>query len=376
MKIRTGTAFGGVVLALTFSLVALSAGQRRNQQQQQQQRGQTDGPQRLGPIAATKQEADAFEAVRIETDPAKKLVGSDAFLSKFPDSQLTGYIQRFRMETFTRTGKPKEAIVAGEAGLAFEIKFMEDLIKQADAAAAEASDSKDKKDKDKDKDKDKNAVKLDKNSPEFKTFAEETEKAMLYYYQSIMTSYQQLNDAAKTIEYGEKALGQDPDDLLTLLTLSSVLAERPPSDEKQKEEQMKRVLELAKKADAKVTQIVSSPAGAQMSGEQKAGLVLTVHQTLGLANLHLKKYGEAEKEYLAAIAAKKDDSVSYFRLGIAYVQDKKLDQALDALAKSVFLKGVAEAQARDILKQVYEAKNKSSEGLEDFIKNAGQKIGQ
>jgi len=199
---------------------------------------------------------------------------------------------------------------------------------------------------------------------------------MLYYYQSIMTSYQQLNDAAKTIEYGEKALGQDPDDLLTLLTLSSVLAERPPSDEKQKEEQMKRVLELAKKADAKVTQIVSSPAGAQMSGEQKAGLVLTVHQTLGLANLHLKKYGEAEKEYLAAIAAKKDDSVSYFRLGIAYVQDKKLDQALDALAKSVFLKGVAEAQARDILKQVYEAKNKSSEGLEDFIKNAGQKIGQ
>src|SRR5206468_10779465 len=117
-------------------------------QQQQQQRGQAaPGAQRLGPSAATKQEADAFEAARSETDPAKKLALSDTFLSKFPDSQLTGYIQRFRMETLNKMGKTKEAIAAGEAGLAFEIKFMEDLIKQADAAAADSKDSKDKKDK-------------------------------------------------------------------------------------------------------------------------------------------------------------------------------------------------------------------------------------
>jgi tetratricopeptide (TPR) repeat protein len=373
MKIRKGTALVAILLAVTLSGVASGAGQRRNQQQQQQQRGQA-APQKVGPSAATKPESDAFEAVRTEADLAKKLALSDAFLSKFPDSQLTGYVHRFRMESLNRMGKFKDAIAAGEAGLAFEIKFMQDLINQADASGADTKDSKDNK---KDKDKDKNAAQpLDKNSPEFQTFREETEKAMLYYYQSIMTAYQQLNDAAKTVEWAEKAHGQDPDDLLTLLTLSGVLAERPPSDEKQKDEQMKRVLDLGKKAEAKVAQVVSSPAGAQMSADQKAGLVSTVHQTLGLANLNLKKYSDAEKEYLAAIAAKKDDSVSYFRLGIAYVQNRRPDQAMDALAKSVFLKGIAEAQARDILKQLYEAKNKSSEGLEDFIKNAGQKIGQ
>jgi hypothetical protein len=49
---------------------------------------------------------------------------------------------------------------------------------------------------------------------------------------------------------------------------------------------------------------------------------------------------------------------------------------MDALAKSVFLKGVAEASARDILKQLYVQKNKSENGLEDYIKAAGAKIGQ
>ena len=44
--------------------------------------------------------------------------------------------------------------------------------------------------------------------------------------------------------------------------------------------------------------------------------------------------------------------------------------------KSVFLKGVSEAGARDILKQLYVNKNKSEQGIEEYIKSAGAKIGQ
>src|SRR5438093_13758541 len=98
-----------------------------------------------------------------------------------------------------------------------------------------------------------------------------------------MSCYQKLNNADKTVEYGEKALKEKPDDLISLLTVSSVLAEKAPENDKEKEEQMKRALDLGKKATDLVTALVSGPAGAQMREAQKAGLVSQPHQPLGLA---------------------------------------------------------------------------------------------
>jgi tetratricopeptide (TPR) repeat protein len=277
----------------------------------------------------------------------------DKFLTTYPTSQLSGYVQRFRMLALMRTGKCQEAITAGEAGLGLETGFLQQL---------QAADPK--------------VSKVDKNSAEFKTFVAQTDAAKLQYYQTLMNCYQQQNNAEKTIEWGERALDHNPEDLVSLLTVSTVLSEKAPTDEKQKEEQMKRVLDLGKKAAEKVTALVNSPLAAQMREEQKAGLVSQVHQTLGLANLHLKKLGDAQKEYLLAIAAKKDDPISYYRLGLAYAQDRKNDQAMEALAKSVFLKGVSEPEARKTLTLLYEDKNKSTQGMDEYIASAGAKIGQ
>jgi hypothetical protein len=49
---------------------------------------------------------------------------------------------------------------------------------------------------------------------------------------------------------------------------------------------------------------------------------------------------------------------------------------MDALAKSVFLKGPTEPESRDLLQKLYEAKNKNTTGMDAFIASAGQKIGQ
>ena len=280
-------------------------------------------------------------------------VGAIKFLATYPNSQLSGYAQRFRMVGLMRTGKCQDAITAGEAGLGLETSYLEQL-----------------------QNADPKVNKIDKNSAEFKNFVTQTEGAKLQYYQTIMSCYQQLNNADKTVEYGDKALKQKPDDLVSLLTVSSVLAEKAPEGDKEKEEQMKRALELGKKASDMVTALVNGPAGAQMREEQKAGLVSQAHQTLGLANLHLKKLSDSEKEYLLAIAAKKDDPVSYYRLGLAYAQDRKNDQAMESLAKSIFLKGVSEAEARKTLELLYTAKNKSTQGMEEYIASTGQKIGQ
>jgi tetratricopeptide (TPR) repeat protein len=378
MTIKKGTAFFAI-FALILSVAALDAeAQRGGRGQQQQPAGPP--PVRVGPQAKSAEEAAAIDAVQKATTAASRLQLADNFITAFPNSELIGYIQRFRMEVLRVQGKHKEAIVAGETALAFEIKFMEDLIKRAaaeQAAAKAAPPQENNRNNRNNRGQQPPAPPpLDTNSPEFKAFAQQTEQGMMFYYQNIMDSYQMLNDAPKTIEWAEKALGQDPEDLLTLLTISSVLAERPSADAKEKDQQMKRAEEYGKKALAKVNAFLSSPAAAQVAPDQKAGLSSQVHQTLGLVYLNQKKFGDSQKEYNAAIAAKKDDPVAYYRIGLAYAQDNKIDLALEALAKSVFLKGITETQARDILQQLYQNKNKSLEGLDAFIASAGQKIGQ
>jgi len=369
MIIGRGTAFRAILFALTFSLLAFGQG-RRNGQQQQQEQAQAPPPG-VGPAPQSKDEAEAFTALQKEQDPAKKAEMAEAFVAKYANSDFTQYAQTFRLTAYSQLGKPKESIDAAEKAIDSTVKFGEKLVAKADADA-KLSD----KDKENLKKKDKNVVFLDKESPQFKLFMSQAEQRILAFYQSIVASYQQLNDAAKMMEWGEKALGFKPDDINTLAMLSNVMAERPPANEEEKAKQMKRAEELANDALTALPKFLASPEAASLTAPAKAELSAQMHYTLGLVYLHQKKLGPSQQEFLTAVQSKPNDPITYYRLGIAYVQDMKNDQAMEALAKSVFLKGVSEAGARDILKQLYVNKNKSEQGLEDYIKTAGAKIGQ
>jgi predicted Zn-dependent protease len=178
------------------------------------------------------------------------------------------------------------------------------------------------------------------------------------------------------MEWGDKALGFKPDDLNTLAMLSNVMAERPPTNEEEKAKQMKRAEELADQALNQLPTYLAGPEGATMPAQGKADLTAQLHYTRGLIYLHEKKLGASQQEFLTALKSKPNDPVTYYRLGIAYVQDMKADQAMESLGKSVFLKGVSEANAMDLLKQLYVQKNKSEQGLADYVKSTGAKIGQ
>jgi hypothetical protein len=368
---------GMIALILGFATVATAQDQskgqqpqgRRNQQQQQQQ-VQVQQPV-VGPMAQSKDEYDAFVAVQNEQSPAKKIELADAFIAKYATSDFITYIQTFRVAAFGQLGKPKEAIDAAQLAIDSTIKLGDKLVAKADADAKLTD-----KEKETLRKKDKNVVFLDKTSPQFQAFMNQSEQRILAFYQSIIQGYQQLNDAAKMMEWGDKALGFKPDDLNTLAMLSNVMAERPPSNEEEKAKQMKRAEELANQALMLLPTFLASPDGANVSAQGKAELTSQLHYTLGLIYLHEKKLPSSEQELLTALKSKPNDPVTYYRLGIAYVQDMKNDQAMDALGKSVFLKGVSEAGARDILKQLYVQKNKSEQGLEDYVKTAGSKIEQ
>src|SRR5438128_6629270 len=233
---KKGPAFWVTLVALTLSLSAWGAGQRRNQQQQQKQQQQPgQGQQGIGPQVKNKEEADAFNVLQMEQNPAKRIELAEAFVAKFPDSDFVPYAHTFRVTAYSQLNKNKEAIAAAEQAIDTTITYGEKLITKADADS-KLSD----KERDNIKKKDKNAIFLDRNSPQFQAFMNQTEQRILAYYQSIIQSYQMLNDAARMMEWGDKALGYKPDDLNTLAMLSNVMAERPPSNEAAKTAQLKR----------------------------------------------------------------------------------------------------------------------------------------
>ncbi|HEY2382619.1 MAG TPA: hypothetical protein VGK48_15700 [Terriglobia bacterium] len=369
MSMRKGRTTGAVVITLTLAFTTLASGQgRRNQQQQQQPQVQQ---QTVGPMAQTKDELDAFIAVQNEQSPDKKAELAEAFITKYPASDFVAYADTFRVGSYSQIGKIKEAVDAAQQSIDATVKLGEKIAAKADADAKLTD-----KEKETIRKKDKNAIFLDKSSPQFQAFMSQSEQRILALYQAIVQGYQQLNDGAKMMEWGEKALGFKPDDMNTLMMLSNVMAERPPTNEEEKAKQMKRAEELADQALAMLPTFLAGPDGAKFSPQGKVDLTSQLHYTLGLVYLQEKKLGSSEQELTTALKSKPNDPITYYRLGLAYAQDLKNDQAMDALGKSVFLKGISEAAARDLLTQMYVQKNKSEQGLDDYVKSAGAKIGQ
>src|SRR5262249_1172744 len=192
--IRREPAFFALLFVLTVSVSVFAQG-RRNQQQQQQQQQQIATQGGVGPTAQSKDESDAFTALQKEQAPDKRVELAEAFITKYPNSDFVQYAHMFRLSGYGQLGKHKETIPSGEQAIDTTVKFGEKLVAKADADV-KLSD----KDKEAIKKKDKNAVFLDKDSPQFQQFMAQSEQRILAFYQAIIQSYQQLNDAPKMLE--------------------------------------------------------------------------------------------------------------------------------------------------------------------------------
>lgn len=234
-------------------------------------------------------------------------------------------------------------------------------------------------------------------------------------YLNAMAAANQTNNFEKTIEYGDRVLAIDPNNLNAQLTLSQIIPERLPEGEAAKSQALNKAYDLATKAHGQVQKIFSQPKPAQFTEEQwnreRANIEGTLLGTLGMIHLNRAEYGKSVEQYLAAIKMSPKTWVNYFRLGLAYrsqapevikqldaavkaeneakaakaekaVVDElvakrealekeaiaKQDQAIDALAKAVAIGGAEAKPARDQLERLYKAKNNDSlEGLEELI---------
>jgi tetratricopeptide (TPR) repeat protein len=315
---------------------------------------QAQGQQPKQPQAKTKAEYDAYTAVYNEQDPNKKVELGNKFLTDYPDSEFKAFVYQILINSYAGLNNAAKVAETGE-------KFMTDF-PQADLGAKK------------------------------------------FVLQRMIQSYQAMNKFEETVQTGEKLLAVDPNDLAALLTLCSVLPERLPQDEAKKTEQLQKSLEYSQKAEKAINDLFNGPKPAQITDQQwadeKNRSLASVYASMGLVSLSRKEFEKAVEHYEKATALAWNNPIDFYRLGLAYafearalgkelndmynaqsqapdaatkIDEKKKqfttvrDKAIDALAKSVALKGVTEPQARAELEKLWKSKNDNLNGLDAHI---------
>lgn len=179
-----------------------------------------------------------------------------------------------------------------------------------------------------------------------------------YAYQLAYTTYSELKNFPKSIEFADKllALGEKID-LGTRIQASYIrsynfhqvfIPQAPDADE-----QARRAREAAL-LGAELIGKLPKPDNLtpEQFEQQKAAPLALFYYTAGFAALHLKQYAAAIESFRSALANNPNDPVTYFRMGVAYLQSDP-PQQMDgfwSLARSVALKGPGEAQVRNYLR--------------------------
>lgn len=161
-------------------------------------------------------------------------------------------------------------------------------------------------------------------------------------------AYQQKGDVKHVIEYGEKTLKLQNDNLLALLLVASVLPE-PQSLQGNDLDKEKRLTEASEYSTHALQLIDQMPKQPSMTDDQfkqtKGSLSAMAHSALGL--VHLQRAGmaltgpdkaeleKAQDEYKQAVTlSPRPEGNDYYRLGEAYAQGGKADDAIAAFSKA------------------------------------------
>lgn len=184
---------------------------------------------------------------------------------------------------------------------------------------------------------------------------------MQYVYALYYPAYTQLKNYAKALEYTDKlvALGDKADPLARLQAIQARVQlfpfvydpKKPDAHDQLVKERdaallgIKLLQDLKKPKDSTLTD-------AQFAEQKKPGIAL-FYSAAGFADLQLKDDAAAADAFKAALSIKPDDAVSWYRLGLAYLEMKP-PQFMDgiwAVAKAIDLKIPGDAQIKDYLRR-------------------------
>jgi hypothetical protein len=144
-----------------------------------------------------------------------------------------------------------------------------------------------------------------------------------------MSAAMELKNNPKIIEWSERVLAVNPNQIDALRNLSSLWSASFPTDEAARQAQMAKVLEISRRALAQ-----PKPAGVAVAAWSP--IQVQLHRTSCLMLLNQKKNAEAIAECQEALKIDKRDGDSYYLIGLATIPDlndklKKYTAAVEKL---------------------------------------------
>jgi len=161
---------------------------------------------------------------------------------------------------------------------------------------------------------------------------------MSYVYTQAAKAYQQKGDLDKLLEYGEKSLKLDPDNLFSLLMVAITLPQ-PRMLQGSAVETTQRLSLAETYANRALKLIDSVPSQPNETPEQlqkrKASLASDAHTALAMVDMERDQTEKAAEELKTAISlTEKPSPQLYFRLGEVYANEGKKKEAIEAFAKA------------------------------------------
>ncbi len=188
--------------------------------------------------------------------------------------------------------------------------------------------------------------------------------------QAYLRAYSQLNNRDKVMEYGNKVLALKPDDVQTLVMMTNAYLLQPLD--------LTNAAAMAQKTVAAADALASLPKPSDLTDDawtqQKNRLKALAYSTRGLVELQQDSTLDAAVADLEkARTFAPTDGVVQYRLGIAYWKDKKIDDAISALAVSAAYPSDVQTSAARLLETYYKAAhNGSTDGLKELIEKSKQ----
>ncbi len=348
-------------------------------------------------IPAGTPEDQALTAITNEADPQKRIAMLDDFVQKFAANPAAVAYGNWQLEqAYSSAGDNAKALSYGDKALAASPRNLDILVSQAGVAqqakewgkvadyavrGGEVYNSLGKQTKPADaSDADfQNAIESEKASAKsgyefleaagFNAItAEQDPKLRMTYIERFTPAFpaskfdeqvsqyaiytlQQLNDSARLLAYGEKALAANPNSIPTLILLANAYAEDSKGTNLTKAmSYARKAIELAK-PDAP---------DADRSRKLSAGVA---HSALGYALMREDKTLAAIAEFKSATELLKEEPNAYstalYRLGYGYAKINKLTEARAVLNEAVNIPGPFQGPSRELLTKVNSARAKS-----------------
>jgi tetratricopeptide (TPR) repeat protein len=182
---------------------------------------------------------------------------------------------------------------------------------------------------------------------------------MTYVYQLYYTTYSELKNYPKTIEYVDKllALGDKLDAGTRLGAIQERVKDFPAAYNPKAPDANDQLVKARDTALLGVQLLQAFPKPANMTdeqfAEQKKNGILFFYGSAGFAQLQLKDYPGAISTFKASLALNPNDAATSYRLGVAYLEMKP-PQWLDGfweVARAIDLKIPDDAKVKDYLRR-------------------------